>query len=200
MSSATWRVEITGNDIETYIESGINLTQDGTYNFVVTKLPDSGEPYDINGITFVTIPAGTFRMGDVEGNGYDREIPVHTVTLSSFEMSIYEVTNAQYAEYLNKALTTGEIEIITGDVYGKTGDWSGQRYLDIGYGSGENKCWINYSSGSFTAESGKENRPVVGVTWYGSKAFAEYYGFDLPREAEWEYACRGGNQYKYGTL
>ncbi|MFA6470909.1 MAG: formylglycine-generating enzyme family protein [Candidatus Latescibacterota bacterium] len=151
-------------------------------------------------ITFAAIPGGTFQMGDEVGDLWDGCRPVHKVTVSGFKMGVYEVTNAQYAAYLNSALASGEIEMKSGDVYGKTGEWSGERYIDIGYdyGSG-NKCWIDYSSGRFTVTGGKEYWPVVAVSWYGAKSFALYYGLDLPTEAEWEYAARGGKQYSYGT-
>ena len=42
----------------------------------------------------VSIPSGTFRMGDLSGEGYEDERPVHTVTVTAFRMSKYEVTFA----------------------------------------------------------------------------------------------------------
>jgi formylglycine-generating enzyme len=184
----TGDVTDTSNDTTTVTMSADRSV---SVHFTETTAPD---------IAFVTIPGGTFQMGDVEGVGYSGEKPVHTVTLTGFEMSSYEVTNAQYCAYLNAALASGHIKITSGDVYGKTSAWSGQKYLDMGYDyDSSSECWITFSNGVFTVTSGYENWPVVYVTWYGSKAFANYYSFDLPTESEWEYACRGGHQYTYGT-
>ena len=44
----------------------------------------------------VSIPAGSFRMGDLSGEGYNNELPVHTVTVPAFRMGKYEVTFAQW--------------------------------------------------------------------------------------------------------
>ena len=101
---------------------------------------------------------------------------------------------------MNAALSAGEITATTSSVTGTKGDYSGQEYLLLlGNQSSINKCWISYNGTSFTVTAGKENWPVVFVTWYGAKAFAVKYGFDLPREGEWEYAARGGKGYEYGT-
>lgn len=50
---------------------------------------------------FITVKGGTFKMGDVWGDGDADEKPVHTVTLTGFKMSKYEVTNSQFAKFLN---------------------------------------------------------------------------------------------------
>lgn len=55
------------------------------------------------GIEFVFVKGGTFEMGDIFGDGLIDEKPVHTVTLSDFYMSKYEVTFAQYDAYCNAA-------------------------------------------------------------------------------------------------
>ncbi|MFC1552339.1 SUMF1/EgtB/PvdO family nonheme iron enzyme [Candidatus Latescibacterota bacterium] len=162
-----------------------NVTSNQTQDFTASKIVEPTE------ITMVTIPAVTTPYEMATG---------YTVTLSAYEMSETEVTNAQYSSYLNAALKSGDIELISGEVYGKSGDWSGQRYLEIGYVlTSNNKCWINYGGGIFSVESGKENWPVIVVSWYGSKSFAAYYGLDLPTEAEWQYAASGGVNYEYGT-
>ncbi len=65
--------------------------------------------FPISGISFVSITGGTFQMGDVENSGESDEKPVHSVTVSGFEMGKYAVTNAQYCAYLNAALASGDI-------------------------------------------------------------------------------------------
>ena len=130
----------------------------------------------------VLIPAGEFQMGDSFSEHGGDELPVHTVYLDAFYIDRYEVTNSQYAAFLNS--------------YGKNTDGSGNELLD------DADCVIEQSGNTYIAKSGYEDHPVFEVSWYGANAYAEFHGKRLPTEAEWEKAARGGlvgKRYPWGN-
>jgi len=154
--------------------SGSHLTEEGT-----GILPEVDQQAG-SGIQFIFIPGGTFQMGDLWGDGYSEdETPVHVVSLSPYWMSQYEVTNAQYCVFLNEVGNKTE---------------HGVSWIDIH----DRNCLIYFEKGKFVPKRGYGNHPVVEVTWFGSKAYAEWIGGRLPTEAEWEYAARSmGKRIKY---
>ncbi|MFC1607683.1 SUMF1/EgtB/PvdO family nonheme iron enzyme [Candidatus Latescibacterota bacterium] len=182
----SYYVKITGKDIVLYEESAVKVHESSSLDFVVKRFP--------GGLSLVTLPGGTFQMGSEHTIAGDA-VPIHTVTLSGFEMGRTEVTNAQYVEYLNEIMALDYIFVnIHREVYRKTDDWTGEKY------KGWSEISYNDSLGTFFVPSSEENLPATNVTWMGGKAFALYYGLDLPTEEEWEYAGRGGEQYDYATV
>lgn len=117
----------------------------------------------------VFVEGGTFQMGTPSRGDGDELL--HTVTLSSFSITKYEVTNEQYANFLN--VKGNQIE-------GGTKWYNGYDIVQQG--------------DTFVVKAGREKHPVVYVTWQGAKAYTNWVGGYLPTEAEWEYAARGGNK------
>jgi len=134
------------------------------------------------------IPAGTFTMGSPfsEVDRYSDE-GQHTVTLSAFRMSKYEITNAQYAAFLNAKSI------------GSNGLYEAGAYPTHALIYEHNSWGLTYSGSEWIPVTGYETSPVINVTWYGATEFATYLGGALPTEAQWEYACRGGTATPFST-
>lgn len=135
--------------------------------------------------TMRRIPGGSFQMGDVlDDNEYEREKPVHPVTLAPFEMSETEVTFAQYDAFCE---ATGK-----------------DKPDDEGWGRDErpviNVDWYDAVAYCNWLSEQQGYRPVYTID--GNEVSADWSanGYRLPTEAEWEYAAReGGRKVRFGN-
>ncbi|MBD1396377.1 formylglycine-generating enzyme family protein [Pontibacter sp. JH31] len=172
---------------------------------------------DVSHKNMVWIEGGEFWMGAADREGRPDEYPQHQVKVNGFWMDATEVTNAQFAAFVEATgyVTTAE----------RAPDWEELRkQVPPGTPKPHDSLlvaaslvfvvpaqpvslhnvsrWWSWRKGANWRQpqgpgssiAGKENHPVVQVSWEDAAAYARWAGKRLPTEAEWEYAARGGQQ------
>ncbi len=163
------------------------------------------EQGDKAGMAFV--PGGSFTMGSDQERPEERFS--HVVRVDGFWIDEHEVTNAQFAEFVT---ATGYVTLAERGLDPKThpnmsadltapGSVLFVQPTKLGRG-GDLTQWWQYVKGANWREpegpgssiKGNENHPVVHVAYDDALAYARWRVRDLPTEAQWEYAARGGRE------
>lgn len=151
--------------------------------------------------SMVRIPGGRYTIGAPadDRRSADDASPAHLITLAPYRIDRTEVTNEQFAEFLN-ALAVKPLGSARGGTATAANFAPADRPLFLEshqpraypiIGLDDDEARIGVRDGRFVANAGFDTHPVTETTWAAAAAYCTWRGARLPTEAEWEAAARG---------